>query len=91
MDNQSLIFGLLGFIGGGIFGYIAHDWIRKGLTMSEDANRNLIILMVTLAWTASVVASLLNPTIQVPLPVHGVMGVIVGFFFHKASKNGGDK
>jgi len=83
MNTTSLIIGILTFIIGNISGYFLHDFFKKSLMMNEDGSRNLLILSVTIIWVMSMLVSLVNPAYQVPVPVHGLLGIIVGFFFYK--------
>lgn len=90
MENPSLIVGVITFVFGNLSGYFLHDFFKNSLMMNEDSSRNLLILAVTIMWVISTLVSLVNPSYQVPVPVHGLMGIIVGFFFYK-SKGGSDK
>lgn len=85
--NQTIVVGIITFILGTITGYTVHDFFKKTLMMSEDSSRNFLILTVTAVWFISMLVSVVNPTYQVPVAVHGIMGAIVGFFFYKGKKN----
>lgn len=73
--------GLICFFLGAVSGYFGHDILQKSFNMSDGASKNFLVIMVTLVWALSVLAGLVNPAYQVPLPIHGLMGAIVGFFF----------
>lgn len=89
MENTSLIIGVVTFILGNITGYFLHDFFKKSLMMNEDNSKNLLLLSVTVIWVISMLVSIINPAYQVPVAVHGIMGVIVGFFFYRRKE--GDK
>lgn len=84
--NITLIVAIVVFILGNISGYLLHDFFKRSLMMTEDSSKNLLVLAVTVIWVISMLVSLVSPAYQVPLPVHGIMGVIVGFFFYRAKK-----
>lgn len=90
MNLTPLIIGIIAFVIGNITGYLLHDFFRKSLMMSENLSKNLLVLAVTITWFISMLVSLVNPAYQVPLPVHGIMGIIVGFFFYRAKKEGNE-
>jgi hypothetical protein len=80
MDNLVAILTIfaLGFISG----FFSHKYLMKfPLTFDQDARINWLILLVSFVWAASVLYSLVNVGYQTPLPIHGIMGAIVGFFF----------
>jgi len=86
MDNtisSQIIVGMIGFFGGIVVGYVGHDFMQKSLNMDDGASKNFLVIMVTLIWSISVLAGLVNPMYQVPIPIHALMGSIVGFFFWK--------
>lgn len=79
----TLSIGLITFIMGILTGYVLHDFMKRTLSMSEDSSKNFLLLIVTLIWMLSMLVSIFNPAYQTPIPVHGMMGAIVGFFFYK--------
>lgn len=81
--GNEFIFGILAFIVGNVTGYFLHDFLKKTLSLSESTSKNFVLFIVTISWLMAMLVSLLNPAYQVPLPVHGLMGAIVGFFFYK--------
>lgn len=88
MENP-LIIGIITFTIGNLSGYFFHDFLKKSVGMNEDNSKNLLLLAVTIIWVISMLVSLVNPSYQVPIPVHGIMGIIVGFFFYRSK--GGEK
>lgn len=87
--GNPLIIGIITFVTGNLSGYLFHDFLKKSVGMNEDNSKNLLLLSVTIIWVISMLVSLINPQYQVPVPVHGIMGIIVGFFFYRAK--GGEK
>lgn len=83
MGNTNLIIGIITFILGNVTGYFLHDFFKSTLMMSENSSKNLLLLSVTVVWVISMLVSIINPAYQVPVPVHGIMGAIVGFFFYR--------
>lgn len=83
MINGSIIIGIITFLLGAAFGYFTHDFMKKSLLMDENSSKNLLLLAVTVIWVISMLVSIINPTYQVPIAVHGIMGAIVGFFFYR--------
>lgn len=88
---QQLVLAFITFLLGNLSGYFLHDFFQKSLLISENMSKNFVLMVVSLIWATSMVVGLLNPTYQVPLAVHGLMGAIVGFFFYKPNSNNGDK
>lgn len=85
MDH--FVIALVSFSLGLVSGYILHDLVRKSLMMDENNSKNLLLLSVTVVWVISMFVSIVNPNYQVPVPVHGIMGAIVGFFFYRGKKD----
>lgn len=73
---------IISLIVGIVIGYAIHDFAQHTLQMSEDISKNLLILAVTIVWVISMLVSIAMPSYQVPIPVHGIMGAIVGYFFY---------
>lgn len=87
----TIIIGLITFIIGNLCGYFLHDYMKQTLMMSEDSSKNILLLSVTTIWVISMLVSVVNPAYQVPLPVHGLLGAIVGFFFYRPKDKEGGK
>lgn len=85
MDSftAQLVISLVSFILGNVSGYLFHDFMKKTLSISEADSKNFLVLVVTTVWAIGMIVGLVNPSYQVPLPTHGILGVIVGFFFYK--------
>lgn len=49
--------------------------------MSKNAIKNYVTVIVSLAWMAAVIASIRDPSFQIPMPVHVIFGGIVGSLF----------
>jgi len=80
---QSLVLPVSTFIVGVslgfIFGWMSHKHISK--TEIQNWERALITVMVSIAWVISVVLDIVLQTYETPVAVHGVMGMVVGYFF----------
>lgn len=77
---------LVCFALGSVFGYTVHDLMKKSLQASDEINKNFLLAAVTIIWVISMVISLVNTGYQTPAPVHGLMGIVVGFFFYNKKK-----
>lgn len=91
MESVTIIIGIITFILGNVCGYFLHDFFKKTLMIGENTSKNLLLLAVTIIWVLSMLVSLVNPAYQVPIPVHGIMGIIVGFFFYNPNQRGGNQ
>lgn len=85
--NLNLVIGVVAFLLGNVSGYVLHDFMKKTLQIDENDSKNLLVLAVTIVWVVGMLVSVVNPAYQVPLPVHGIMGAIVGFFFYRPKKD----
>ncbi len=74
---------LVTFILGNVTGYFMHDLMKKTLSISEQSSKSLLLLVVTVIWLISMLVSIVNPSYVVPIPVHGIMGAVVGFFLYR--------
>lgn len=89
--NVAIIAALVAFIVGNVSGYFLHDYMTKTLLMSENSSKNLLLLAVTTIWVISMLVSIVNPAYQVPIPVHAIMGTVVGFFLYRPKEKEGEK
>lgn len=86
MENQfaaQLTIAVLSFFFGNITGYALHDVLKQTFQMSENASKNFLLVMVTLIWSAAMLVDVISAGYDVPIPVHALMGAIVGFFFYR--------
>lgn len=81
--NSQIITAIVFFILGNISGYVFHDVLKRALNFNDDMSKNLLILVVTFIWSIGMLVSVFNPQYSVPVPVHAIMGAIVGFFFYR--------
>lgn len=74
-----LITFLVGVALGSGLGWFAHKYVSK----KEIANweRAVITVVVTFAWVVSVILDIALDTYETPVALHGVMGMVVGYFF----------
>lgn len=65
-------------VGSGV-GWFAHKHVSK----KEIANweRSVITVVVTFAWVISVILDIALQSYETPVALHGVMGMVVGYFF----------
>lgn len=79
MNYEQMILPLISFLVGVLIGYIAHGIVSKN---GEKNNaKTFILLIVSVAWFASVIVEILNPQYHTSPLIHGLMGSIVGFFY----------
>ena len=92
MENSftsQFVIALAAFVLGWGGGYFTHDFMKRFLNMDENFGKNFLMVIVTCVWAISVIVDLASPAYEVPLPLHTIMGVIVGFFFYRPrDKNG---
>lgn len=85
--TSNIIFGFIGFVIGAITGYFGHDIMKKTLQIDEANSKNFLLFVVTIVWAVGMIVGIVNPAYQVPIPVHALMGAIVGFFFYKPKQS----
>lgn len=70
---------LVGTFAGFLAGWFGHKFVSK----KEVANweRAIITVVVTFAWVISVILDMALDTYETPVALHGVMGMVVGYFF----------
>jgi len=59
-------------------GYIYSDDSKR---TSVERVRTAIAIVVTVIWVVTVVAGVLIPTYTTSMFIHGIMGLVAGFFF----------
>lgn len=80
---QSLTVPIATFLMGAVLGFVAGWLTQKQLSARsiENWERALITIVVSMAWAMSVILDVALDTYETPVPVHGVMGMVVGYFF----------
>jgi len=70
---------LVGLAVGAFVGWFAHKYVSH----KEIANweRAMITVVVSFAWIVSVILDVALSTYETPVALHGVMGMVVGYFF----------
>lgn len=75
---------LTGAVGGFVAGYTTKTLLIK-FTHREQVSKEMIseivVLIVSFAWLASILVLLNNPVFQIPFAVHALMGAVVGWLF----------
>lgn len=66
------------FVVGFITGYIAASFL---LAVDDSTTRRAIMYIISFVWLLTMLASIVTPSYETPLPVHGVMGMVVGYLF----------
>lgn len=80
---QELLLPLSTFLVGAILGGLAGWFGHKHVSKTEIANweRAMITVVVSSAWVISVILDVALSTYETPVALHGVMGMVVGYFF----------
>ena len=81
--SVALIASVVGFV----CGYLMRGHLGSKLDGASGAS--FILLIVACAWALSVIFDIASPTYETPIAIHGLMGLIVGFFYK--NKNETDK
>lgn len=88
IDNYIII--LAAHLTGIVVGFFLRGFAeKKSFSMSEQASKNFLLLVVALIWAFAMVIDISDPSYDVPVAVHGIMGAIVGFFFWRPGQGGG--
>lgn len=68
------------YIGGFFSGYFIRWFMEKdrGFGFKES---NFVLVIITIVYAISVIVDLADTHYDTPLPLHALMGAIVGFFF----------
>lgn len=71
------------FIAGVAFGFLAGWLAQRHISQSKVENweRSVISVVVTGMWVVSVALDVALTNYETPMAVHGVMGMVVGYFF----------
>lgn len=86
---MNFILGIAIFVLGVVSGWFSRAFFEeRAFHMTEQASKNFLIILITLTWAFAMLVSVSNPAYIVPLPVHGILGIIVGFFFAKPGQGG---
>ena len=70
---------LTGVFCGFLVGWFGHKYISK--KEIENWERAVITVVVAFAWVVSVILDIALSTYETPVALHGVMGMVVGYFF----------
>lgn len=70
---------VLGVMVGALIGWFSQKHISKNKI--ENWERALITVVVSFAWVVSVILDVALDTYETPVALHGVMGMVVGYFF----------
>lgn len=80
MNFDQTILPIVSFLVGVLVGWVAHTIVVKN--GDKDNAKTFILLVVSVAWFASVIVEILNPEYHTNPLMHGLMGSIVGFFYN---------
>lgn len=86
---QQFVVPFVTFIAGAFVGTAIGWFAHKHYTKTELANweRSFITVIVTMAWVVSVILDIALDSYETPVAVHGVMGVVAGYFFESSLFN----
>jgi ABC-type microcin C transport system permease subunit YejE len=79
----------IGVFVGGMSGWFGHKHVSK--KEIENWERAMITVVVSFAWVISVILDVALQTYETPVALHGVMGMVVGYFFEGNIFNRGTK
>jgi hypothetical protein len=86
---MNIIIAIAIFFIGNVSGFFFRGFFEKrAFHMTEQASKNFLIVLITLTWVFAMAVDVSNPNYDVPLAVHGILGVIVGFFFARPTQGG---
>lgn len=92
MIMQYAVISLVSFIAGIAVGYFGRSVVdAKIKTDSRTTASNFVLFVVTIIWALSVVEEAINPAYHTNPLIHGLMGVIAGYYFKPFPKNDGEK
>jgi len=83
----SLTVGIVSYAAGVLSGYFMRGFIREKIV--KDSGNNLVLIVVTAIWAASMLVDIASSTYTTSPLVHGLMGAIVGYFYKPIGKNNG--
>ena len=80
MVNQ-IIIAVVFFVVGFMLGWVSRDKLDGRF---EKLNQSFFVsVIITLLYSASVVAEIVNPVYHTPPYLHGIMGIVAGYFFKR--------
>lgn len=78
--GKALVYIGIGFL----FGYIVRGYKEKYTSTIE--NEKIISLMILFVYVVSILSAILNPNYQTPAGLHGIMGIVAGYYFKQILK-----
>lgn len=86
MENlwNTVVVATVSYLAGILTGYYGCNLVKNGKIYIDGVKfdyRNVVILVVSIGWLASVLVSVANSAFKVDIALHGLMGAIVGYFF----------
>jgi protein-S-isoprenylcysteine O-methyltransferase Ste14 len=73
-----------GVVTGFILGWLYHKKVSQNEI--ENWERSFVVIFVTMGWAISLVFDIAVAGYDTPVAVHGVMGIVVGYFFEGTLK-----
>lgn len=87
MTPASFIVPIISYVAGLLTGIAAERFIHsRGMSDSQKQDGNIVLLVVTIVWAASMLVDIISPDYETSPLVHGLMGAIVGFFYRPQKK-----
>lgn len=81
---------ILTLMAGFLLGFFTRGFLdRTKFNMTEQASKNFLLIIVAVVWTYAMIIDLNSPNYDVPVAVHGLLAMIVGFFFYRPGMGGG--
>ena len=77
--TQEIIIPIVTFLLGTIVGWFAHKFITKNDLVNWE--RSFITVVVAISWLVSILLDIALNNYETPVAIHGVMGMVVGYFF----------
>lgn len=63
-----------------VAGFISRGFVGKSMKMSDKSAKNFLSYVVVTVWALAVIASIINPSYEVPISMYGVLSIVAGFF-----------
>jgi len=81
---NNIILGIIAYVAGLITGIVAGRFYYS--KNDKNVNSDMVLVVVTIIWALSMIIDIASPVWETPVAVHGIMGIIVGFFY-RSTKN----
>jgi len=79
---NTIVVGIVSWLVGIVMGFI----LGRLKFFQHQKNSDIVLLAVTVVWVISMIVELINPAYKTSPLVHGLMGMIAGFFYKPGQK-----